>query len=136
MTYEQTQDTVQKSDDGTDTDTDSNTDTTAPDATDIEYAETSDTCSASEQSITVTMLSDIIDCHASALHAAHRCQMDCRTGVSIFPRGFVGADKDHALAVIEDKWYNGGRTYLRRIIDSYTDYEGESVCDDIESEWK
>jgi hypothetical protein len=104
MTYEQTQDTLQKSDDGTNTDTDTN-DSPSSD-TDIEYAETSDTCSASEQSITVTMLSDIIDCHASALHAAHRCQMDCRTGVSIFPRGFVGADKDHALAVIEDKWYN------------------------------
>lgn len=136
MTYEQTQDTIQKSDDGTDTNTDTHTDNSPSSETDIEYAEASETCSTSEQRLTISLLSDIIECHASALHAAHRCQMDCRTGVSIFPRGFVGADKDHALAVIEDKWYNGGRTYLRRIIDSYTDYEGESVCDDIESQWK
>jgi hypothetical protein len=86
--------------------------------------------------LTVDLLTEIIGDSSAALYASHRCQMDCRVGNSIFPRGFYGAEKDVALAMIEDKWYSGGRNYLESVIDSYTDFDGSAVCDTIETRWK
>jgi|APHM01.1.fsa_nt_gi hypothetical protein len=98
--------------------------------------QTEQTDTDTDNPLTVELLTDILEDNSAALYASHRCQMDCRVGNSIFPRGFYGAEKDVALAMIEDKWYTGGRNYFESVIDSYTEFIGSTVCDKIERRWQ